>query len=67
MEVESASRVVDGAVVLIDSVEGVEAQTKGVWRQLSKCIFHKFTRLILTHIDHFQIQCSHSHVIREQA
>jgi elongation factor G len=38
MEVESASRVVDGAVVLIDSVEGVEAQTKGVWRQLEKYV-----------------------------
>lgn len=38
MEVESASRVVDGAVVLIDSVEGVEAQTKGVWRQLDRCV-----------------------------
>jgi elongation factor G len=36
MEVESASRVVDGAVVLIDSVEGVEAQTKGVWQQLDR-------------------------------
>lgn len=36
MEVESASRVVDGAVVLIDSVEGVEAQTKGVWTQLNR-------------------------------
>ncbi|KIJ70061.1 hypothetical protein HYDPIDRAFT_23207 [Hydnomerulius pinastri MD-312] len=36
MEVESASRVVDGAVVLIDSVEGVEAQTMGVWKQLSR-------------------------------
>ncbi|KAH8830492.1 translation elongation factor 2 [Flagelloscypha sp. PMI_526] len=36
MEVESASRVVDGAVVLIDSVEGVEAQTKGVWNQLNR-------------------------------
>ncbi|KAF7352691.1 Ribosome-releasing factor 2, mitochondrial [Mycena venus] len=36
MEVESASRVVDGAVVLIDSVEGVEAQTKGVWKQLDR-------------------------------
>ncbi|KAF9476501.1 P-loop containing nucleoside triphosphate hydrolase protein [Pholiota conissans] len=36
MEVESASRVVDGAVVLIDSVEGVESQTKGVWRQLNR-------------------------------
>ncbi|KAH7914219.1 P-loop containing nucleoside triphosphate hydrolase protein [Hygrophoropsis aurantiaca] len=36
MEVESASRVVDGAVVLIDSVEGVESQTKGVWGQLDR-------------------------------
>ncbi|KAF8592397.1 translation elongation factor 2 [Ramaria rubella] len=36
MEVESASRVVDGAVVLLDSVEGVEAQTKGVWKQLDR-------------------------------
>lgn len=65
MEVESASRVVDGAVVLIDSVEGVEAQTKGVWRQLSKCVFHSFVRL---HTDTgIQIQCSHSHVVHEQA
>ena len=38
MEVESASRVIDGAVVLIDSVEGVESQTKGVWRQLDRCV-----------------------------
>ena len=36
MEVESASRVIDGAVVLIDSVEGVEAQTRGVWKQLDR-------------------------------
>ncbi|KAG8891138.1 Ribosome-releasing factor 2, mitochondrial, partial [Tulasnella sp. 403] len=36
MEVESASRVVDGAVVLLDAVEGVEGQTKGVWRQLHR-------------------------------
>ncbi|KZT12513.1 P-loop containing nucleoside triphosphate hydrolase protein [Laetiporus sulphureus 93-53] len=36
MEVESASRVVDGAVVLLDSVEGVEAQTRGVWKQLDR-------------------------------
>ena len=36
MEVESASRVIDGAVVLIDSVEGVEAQTRGVWAQLNR-------------------------------
>ncbi|CAE6522464.1 unnamed protein product [Rhizoctonia solani] len=36
MEVESASRVVDGAVVLLDGVEGVESQTKGVWNQLDR-------------------------------
>ncbi|KAJ3831160.1 P-loop containing nucleoside triphosphate hydrolase protein [Lentinula raphanica] len=36
LEVESVSRVIDGAVVLIDSVEGVEAQTKGVWKQLDR-------------------------------
>lgn len=36
MEVESASRVIDGAVVLMDGVEGVEAQTKGVWGQLDR-------------------------------
>lgn len=38
MEVESASRVIDGAVVLLDSVEGVEAQTRGVWRQLDRYV-----------------------------
>ncbi|KAF8639638.1 hypothetical protein AX17_000903 [Amanita inopinata Kibby_2008] len=36
MEVESASRVVDGAVILMDSVEGVESQTTGVWTQLDR-------------------------------
>lgn len=36
MEVESASRVIDGAVVLLDGVEGVEAQTRGVWSQLNR-------------------------------
>jgi elongation factor G len=36
MEVESASRVIDGAVILMDGVEGVEAQTKGVWEQLDR-------------------------------
>ncbi|KAF8138428.1 P-loop containing nucleoside triphosphate hydrolase protein [Boletus edulis] len=44
MEVESASRVVDGAVVLMDSVEGVEAQTMGVWGQLSK--YNVATRML---------------------
>lgn len=63
MEVESASRVVDGAVVLIDSVEGVEAQTKGVWRQLSKCVFYRFIRL---GIHYFQVQRGYSHALHEQ-
>ena len=36
MEVEGASRVIDGAVVLLDAVEGVEGQTIGVWRQLDR-------------------------------
>ncbi|KAF8663422.1 hypothetical protein AX16_000993 [Volvariella volvacea WC 439] len=44
MEVESASRVVDGAVVLIDSVEGVESQTKGVWGQLDR--YEVATRMV---------------------
>lgn len=48
MEVESASRVVDGAVVLVDSVEGVESQTKGVWRQLDR--YAKFL-MIYTFVD----------------
>jgi elongation factor G len=65
MEVESASRVVDGAVVLIDSVEGVEAQTKGVWGQLSKYVYHEFVQLYIDiDIYHFQVQCSHSHAVR---
>ncbi|UZJ52432.1 hypothetical protein CBS101457_001752 [Exobasidium rhododendri] len=32
IEVERSLRVADGCVVLIDGVEGVEAQTEGVWR-----------------------------------
>lgn len=41
MEVESASRVVDGAVVVMDSVQGVEPQTKGVWSQLDRWLYLK--------------------------
>jgi translation elongation factor EF-G len=43
MEVESASRVVDGAVVVIDSAQGVEPQTKGVWKQLDRYVLLSVT------------------------
>ena len=36
MEVGSASRVLGGAIVVLDSVEGVEAQIKGVRQQLNR-------------------------------
>lgn len=36
MEVERAARVVDGAIVVMDGVEGVEGQTEGVWKQLTR-------------------------------
>ena len=36
MEVERCVRVIDGAVVIIDSVAGVQAQTRTVWRQAKK-------------------------------
>lgn len=50
MEVESASRVIDGAVLLIDSVEGVEAQTKGVWSQLNRYISRHVLLVLLTRV-----------------
>ncbi|PCH41105.1 nucleoside triphosphate hydrolase protein [Wolfiporia cocos MD-104 SS10] len=59
MEVESASRVVDGAVVLLDSVEGVEAQTKGVWSQLDR--YGVRSRLIFVNkLDRAGASLSHS-------
>jgi elongation factor G len=35
IEVELATRVLDGCVVLVDAVSGVQCQTKSVWRRLA--------------------------------
>ena len=36
IEVERSVRVLDGGVVILDGVEGVEAQTEGVWKQAKR-------------------------------
>lgn len=56
MEVERAARVVDGAIVVMDGVEGVEGQTEGVWKQLTRSVLlrtrePKDERLIPRHND----------------
>lgn len=42
-EVERALRVLDGAIVILSGVEGVEAQSEAVWRQADR---HKVPRII---------------------
>ena len=49
-EVERSLRVLDGAVVVFDAVNGVEAQSETVWRQASRyhvprcCFLNKMDR-----------------------
>ncbi|TIB13633.1 hypothetical protein E3P92_02165 [Wallemia ichthyophaga] len=40
IEVERAVRVLDGGIVVLDGVEGVEAQTMGVWAQCRRYSLH---------------------------
>ncbi|MDP2345108.1 MAG: elongation factor G [Deltaproteobacteria bacterium] len=43
IEVERCLRVLDGAVVVLDAVAGVEPQTEGVWRRADR---HRLPRLV---------------------
>jgi elongation factor G len=43
IEVERCLRVLDGAVVVLDAVAGVEPQTEGVWRRADK---HRLPRIV---------------------
>src|SRR5213079_1574222 len=51
IQVERSLRVLDGAVAVFDSVDGVEPQTETVWRQANKyrvpriCIVNKMDRI----------------------
>ncbi|TIA90709.1 hypothetical protein E3P99_01441 [Wallemia hederae] len=59
IEVERAVRVLDGGIVVLDAVEGVEAQTMGVWNQCRRYNLHPLL-LFVNKMDRVGANFSHS-------
>ncbi|TIC03008.1 P-loop containing nucleoside triphosphate hydrolase protein [Wallemia mellicola] len=59
VEVERAVRVLDGGIVVLDAVEGVEAQTEGVWKQAKRYDLNPMI-LFINKMDRIGANFSHS-------